>query len=486
MKVAGVIAEFDPFHNGHAFFLRRVREVTSADFIIAVMSGDFTQRGNIAIGGKRLRTEAALLNGADIVIELPVQYATASAETFATGGISILKALNCVDAICFGTEEEDIKALKSVARIFENESGEFKENISDCIKEGMSYPKARLEAAVRNSGAAGKGLSGDRIAEILCQPNNILAIEYIKAVSKLWNKREVAENVRDKAVDIKCDKVDIKQDKINVKCKEVDINQEKVNINKEKVNINQKRTDIHAKQGLTPELVNIKRQSVDHDSVNTYGIYSSAKNIRNTLERTNSPETVAGFMPDNTKRLMEEHFGIDYPTFNRDLSSLLRYRLIMEEADSLMKYADMSAELARRIEKHKNDYIDISQFTELIKTRNLTYTRISRALLHVLLSIKKDSMKEYAEYGYTGYARVLGFKKGASELIRFMNEKANVPVITRCAEYKGKLKHPFKEMYEEDLKASLIRDLIVKEIYDTDLTGDLARITVTKDDMILG
>ena len=162
------------------------------------------------------------------------------------------------------------------------------------------------------------------------------------------------------------------------------------------------------------------------------------------------------------------------------------WRSIMEETDSLMKYADMSAELARRIEKHKNDYIDISQFTELIKTRNLTYTRISRALLHVLLSIKKDSMKEYAEYGYTGYARVLGFKKGASELIRFMNEKANVPVITRCAEYKGKLKHPFKEMYEEDLKASLIRDLIVKEIYDTDLTGDLARITVTKDDMILG
>ena len=478
MKVAGVIAEFDPFHNGHAYFLRRVREVTSADFIIAVMSGDFTQRGNIAIAGKRLRTEAALLNGADVVIELPVQYATASAETFATGGISILKALNCADAICFGTEEEDIKALKSVARIFETESGEFKENISDCIKEGMSYPKARLEAAVRNSGAAGEGLSGDRITEILCQPNNILAVEYIKAVSKLWNKREVTDCARDKEVDINYKKVDIKHDEINIKRLKVDINQEKVNINRN-------RTDINSKQDSVPELVNIKRESVDHDSVNTYGIYSSAKNIRNTLERTNSPETVAGFMPDNTKRLMEEHFGIDYPTFNRDLSSLLRYRLIMEDADSLMTYADMSAELARRIEKYKNDFRDIPQFTELIKTRNLTYTRISRALLHVLLSIKKDSMKEYAECGYTGYARVLGFKKGASELIRFMNEKANVPVITRCAEYKGKLKHPFKEMYEEDLKASLIRDLIVKEIYDTDLTGDLATLTVMKDDMIL-
>ena len=105
MKVAGVIAEFDPFHNGHAFFLRRLRKLTSADFIIAVMSGDYTQRGNIAIMGKRIRAKAALLNGADVVMELPVQYATASAELFALGGVSLLESLGIVDQIGFGTED---------------------------------------------------------------------------------------------------------------------------------------------------------------------------------------------------------------------------------------------------------------------------------------------------------------------------------------------------------------------------------------------
>ena len=113
MKAAGVIAEFDPFHNGHAYFLRRVREATSADFIIVVMSGDFTQRGMIACAPKSVRAEAALACGADLVIELPVAFSTASAEYFATGGVSILDGLRVIDAVCFGTEDDDIASLKN-------------------------------------------------------------------------------------------------------------------------------------------------------------------------------------------------------------------------------------------------------------------------------------------------------------------------------------------------------------------------------------
>ena len=166
MKVAGVIAEFDPFHNGHAFFLRRVRELTSADFIIAVMSGDYTQRGNPAMAGKRWRTEAALINGADIVIELPVQYATASAEPFAMGGVSILESLGCVDVLCFGTEEQDMEMLREASEILCDETDELKERLGGYLREGMNYPAARAKAVsdlLLSSGAHGS----DRITDIM-------------------------------------------------------------------------------------------------------------------------------------------------------------------------------------------------------------------------------------------------------------------------------------------------------------------------------
>ena len=159
MRAAGVIAEFDPFHNGHAYFLRRVRELTSADFIIVVMSGDYTQRGNPALLRKSLRTEAALMNGADIVLELPVQYATASAELFALGGVSILDSLKLADFLCFGTESDDMEALSMAADILASETEAFKESLDQKLREGMSYPAARLQALQDKQGGYKKGRS---------------------------------------------------------------------------------------------------------------------------------------------------------------------------------------------------------------------------------------------------------------------------------------------------------------------------------------
>ncbi|MBQ4242292.1 MAG: nucleotidyltransferase family protein [Lachnospiraceae bacterium] len=410
MKVAGVIAEFDPFHNGHAYFLRRVRELTSADFIIAVMSGDYTQRGNPAMAGKRWRTEAALINGADIVIELPVQYATASAELFAMGGVSVLEALGCVDVLCFGTEEQDLEMLREASDILCDETDELKERLGGYLKEGMSYPAARAKAVSDMLSSSGKPGS-DRITDIMSGPNNILAVEYLKALGRL---------------------------------------------------------------GSSMDTLNAKREAVDHDSVNTYGIYSSAGNIRGILKTTGSVDAVSAFLPENTVPLMREHFGVDIPVFADDLSTLVKYRLLMESRESLMQYADMSADLARRIMNKRNEYISLSQFTELIKTKNITYTRIARALLHMLLSVKKDDMKEYASSGYTGYARVLGFAERASALLDDMCKKASIPVITRTAEYRKKLDGPFRRMYEDDLRASDIYHCIVKDIYDTDITPDIS------------
>lgn len=425
MKTAGVIAEFDPFHNGHSYFLRRVRELTSADFIIAVMSGDYTQRGNAAVMGKRLRAKAAMLNGADAVIELPVQYSTASAELFAYAGVSLLDKLGCVDHLCFGTETSDLKILCLAADILSSETDEYKEILNSYLKKGMNYPEARMKAAAETMQETGKmdaAFSADELSDVLRGSNNILAIEYLKALKKLGS-------------------------------------------------------------GIQP--LNIKRESVDHDSVNTFGIYSSAKNIRETLKTTNSFESVSGFLPENTLPMIREHFSVDFPVFNDDLSLLYKYSLEMETEPSLIRYADMSTDLARRIIKHRNEFQTVSQFTELIKTRNITYTRISRALLHTLLRITKEDIGKYRDAGTAGYARVIGFRKEASGLIDRMNEKSSVPVLTRLSDHRKYIKAPFDRMLEDTLRSSYIYDSVIKDIYDTDITPDISRMAVSEDDMIL-
>lgn len=425
MKVAGVIAEFDPFHNGHAYFLRRVRELTSADFIIAVMSGDYTQRGNPALMGKRLRAGCAMQNGADIVIELPVQFATSSAELFAFAGVSLLDALGCTDTLCFGTETADLKILCHASDIMSSETDEYKDILNLYLKKGMNFPEARMRAAVdtmQEAGAPDVAFGADELSNVLRGSNNILAVEYLKALKKLGS-------------------------------------------------------------GIQP--VNIRRESVDHDSVNTFGIYSSARNIRETLKTTGSLESVSGYLPANTLSILREHFSVDFPVFNDDLSLLYKYSLEMETESSLMEYADMSADLARRIIKHRHEFLTVSQFTELIKTRNITYTRISRALLHAMLRIKKEDIIKYRDAGTAGYARVIGFRKEASVLIDRMNEDSSVPVITRLSDYRKYLKAPFDMMLADTLRSSGIYGSVIKDIYDTDITPDISHMAVSEDDMIL-
>lgn len=415
MKVAGVIAEFDPFHNGHAFFLRRVRELTSADFIVVVMSGDYTQRGNIALTGKALRARAAMLNGADVVIELPVQYATSSAELFASGAVSVLEALKIVDHLCFGTETDDIKALTSAAVMLAEETEAFREKLDENLKHGMNYPAARLEA-IRETGAT------DEQADMLCRPNNILAVEYIKALKK---------------------------------------------------------------PGAGMQPVCVKRENVDHDDTNTFGIYSSAKNIRETMRITHSLDSVGMYLPENTIPLLREHYKADFPIFSDDLSLLVKYRLSMETEESLMRYADMSRDLSHRIINHRNDFSDVTRFTELIKTRNMTYTRISRALLHMLLGITKEDMKSYTDAGMTGYVRLLGFRKEASVLIDMMNQTSAVPVLSRLADYKKRLASPFDRMLSDSLRASDIYNYIIKDTYGTDMPADISHMAFSSDGMVL-
>lgn len=178
MKVLGIIGEYNPFHNGHLLHLNKSKEIAHPDFVIAVMSGNFMQRGEPAIVDKWTRANMALSQGIDMVVELPTVFATSSAEDFADGSIKLFKEMKIVNFLSFGTECGDINKLEALADLFFNEPHEFKELLNAELGTGLSYPKALYNATsnfFRN---------GPEFAEILNSPNNTLGIEYIKAMKK--------------------------------------------------------------------------------------------------------------------------------------------------------------------------------------------------------------------------------------------------------------------------------------------------------------
>ncbi len=171
MKIAGVVAEYNPFHNGHRYQVEQMRK-NGVTHTVAVMSGNFVQRGDFAITSKWERAKSAVMNGVDLVIELPSPYALSSAQGFAQSATYILNALGCVDEIYFGCECGDVEAIKSVANAMLSE--EYAEHFSAAVNEGISYPNA-CEKAVRK-------ILGDGYGNELQYPNNLLAVEYVKSI----------------------------------------------------------------------------------------------------------------------------------------------------------------------------------------------------------------------------------------------------------------------------------------------------------------
>ncbi len=189
MKICATIAEFNPFHNGHNYLIHSQRG--SFDAVIAVMSGSFVQRGAPAIYDKFSRSRAAVMNGCDLVIELPIIYSLAPAEFFSLGAVRLLNACSVVDSLIFGSECGEIAPLKKLAELSDCEDDEFKASLKEKLAAGLPYPKAKA-LCMEERGADG---------EILSKPNNILAVEYLRALAKtnssitpLTSKRYGAEH----------------------------------------------------------------------------------------------------------------------------------------------------------------------------------------------------------------------------------------------------------------------------------------------------
>ena len=195
MKTAGIIAEYNPFHKGHEYQIKYTKERLKADYVIVAMSGDYVQRGTPALISKHARAEMALRCGADLVLEMPVSVSTASAEAFAMGGVSLLDGLGVVDMLCFGSESGEISALKELAEILVEEPEEYKKLLKSFLSEGLTFPAARSQALTEYFKNP-RNFNGDdfdgvltpllnEVTQILNTPNNILGIEYCKALLRL-------------------------------------------------------------------------------------------------------------------------------------------------------------------------------------------------------------------------------------------------------------------------------------------------------------
>ena len=202
IRTLGIIAEYNPFHNGHMYHLQKAKEEAGAQYTICVLSGNFVQRGTTSIINKWKKAELALQNGIDLVIELPTIYSVSSAENFAQGAIKLLESLGIVDGISFGAETSDYGALNNIATILSDEPKVYKDLLNKELKKGLSFPKARENALMLYLN------DNKRYVDILHSPNNILAIEYLKSLKKIKStiqpipvKREKVYYNDDKIVD---------------------------------------------------------------------------------------------------------------------------------------------------------------------------------------------------------------------------------------------------------------------------------------------
>ena len=408
MKTVGLITEYNPFHNGHAYHIEKAKMLTGADRVIVVMSGDFVQRGAPAVMPKHLRTESALLSGASLIIELPVCFATGSAEYFAQGSISLLNQLGCIDSICFGSECGDLHLLKEIAQILADEPIEYQTALKQALKEGASFPAARQEAL---------NIYSDKYSEILASPNNILGIEYLKALAKIRSKMEP---------------------------------------------------------------FTIKRIGAGYHDMDIDGQFSSATAIRSDIYQladvNSSSESlplthIQTQVPSSCHELMKKNYQTRYPVKADDFSLLLKAKLLSETAGSLSHYLDMSPELANRILRLRNDYLSFEQFCDLLKTKELTRSRISRSLIHVLLGITNDwltAMKAPAPYAW-----ILGFRKDHADLLGILKQTSDIPLITSPA--RAVLADTAYQMLELDIYASDLYESVITDLYGTPFHNELTK-----------
>lgn len=404
MKVLGIIAEYNPIHNGHAYLLRQAKKETGADFTIVVMSGDYTQRGECAVCDMHLRASMALNIGADIVLELPVHYSTAGAGYFASAAVAILSKLNVVDYLAFGSESADLALLENIAGIINREPDEYKALLNEGLKKGLSFPAAR---AVAVSGCL--DLSDDA-RQIFNNPNDILALEYLRAL-----------------------------------------------LNRGEKNI---------------EPVAIKRIGSAHLD-ETLEETPSSLAIRNAIYE-HKFSSIARFIPGEAADILNIWNNHRLPLFTDDFTSKLNYALLKESENGYNRFFDISEDLSNRIKNSLRYMGSFSSIAEPIVNKSITKTHVMRALMHIMLGITDSNTKEYIKNDYIEYARLLGLNKSSEELTGEIADKSDIVLLSKLSSAKEVLSPLALRMLKEDVTADNIYNSVVTEKFGVDLRSEFS------------
>ena len=352
MRVCGIIAEYDPFHKGHAHHLACAREKSGADYIICVMSGSFTQRGMPALLPTHTRAEMALKNGADIILQMPYTVSVREAEYFALGGVHILHSLKCVTHLSFGSEWDDLSQLSRAAALLETPDETFDAAVQANLALGLSHAEA-----------VGRALSQqmDITPQTLNAPNTALALSYLRALIRLNS------NITPVPI-LRC-------------------------------------ADYHAAE---------------------LEAFPSATAMRGAILRGDWQAIEKG-IPECGLDILKKAVLEKQLCPPDGLDALLRQKLLFSSADEIAQYPGISEGLEMRIKKAAESAATREELIRQVKTRRYTHGRINRAFCHMITGVKKAALSPLPDH-----ARILGFKKSVTPLLRIM-QKSDFPLITQPA-----------------------------------------------------
>ena len=392
MNVVGIVAEYNPLHNGHLYHLEQSKLLTGANYTIVVMSPNFVQRGAPAITNKWVRSKMALLSGADLVIELPTPYATASAEFFSHASISLLHHTGIVNNLSFGSESNNLDLLKQVAHILSDEPKEFKELLKTNLDQGVSFPRARAKALIDYCHFI-PNLSNyaSKIPEIIQTPNNILGIEYLKALNKL---------------------------------------------------------------NSTIRPWTLQRKGASYHQEHLSGQLSSATAIRKQIYKGNSDEVALSMPKACYKLLCKDSGGLDRCVHYKDLSPFLSYRLLFSSPNDLGGIMGITEGMENRILKAFGQTQEIEKMIPLIKSKRFTQTTIQRILLNIILQITKKDFSRFEKQGGPQYIRVLGFRKSSDHLLTKLKAHATLPIVMNLSKDYNTLGPLGRQMLDLEIRST--------------------------------
>lgn len=400
MRVLGIIAEYNPFHNGHLYQLKQSIEQLDADFVVAVMSGNFTQRGEPAILSKWTRAQMAVECGIDLVLEIPFVFACNNAEYFAKGAIGILNGLGCVTHLSFGSESGELHDLIRVADFLSNEGQAFQASLKKHLEKGLSYPKARQEATT--------DCLGEPAAALLREPNNILAIEYLKQLKM-------------------------------------------------------------TKSDIIP--FTVKRKGVGYHELKPNGNIASASAIRRILEEQPDND-LSDYLPEGgfnilRSALIEQCERISLKQMEHNYYKIVMAKILTMSEKELSQIFSIREGLENKLKGAVRNAQDLNEFKQQILSKRYTATRINRILIHLLIGLTREDVLSITESLHL-YGRVLGFNQKGANLLKQIkkSKKTSLPCITNVNKQINGSEEYLKLLSYDFIASDLYNLIMDQNLYD--------------------